>query len=731
MKKGFKSLAALMSIVTVASALAACSSDYTYPDAVWDDGKIAYIGGKTVGFNEIFELMDGKKDAAKAMYSAASNILAQFVTPRSEVIISKVDQKIDEQEETWKSSASSNGTSYKEEQEKTFESEGVLDEEGLRNKWIAEEQVSQNKSDYGLTYNGDTDKNEQYHISETETKKFVETTRPYHVSHVLIKVDAGSGSTDSYEGQISSDNAKKIGDVVESLVSSDTFGDTALRLSDDSSNTSYGDLFGGSTTANPLMKSTSYVNEFKLGLYSYEAFINKATKDNTELKEALHVPGVNDDDINDELDATMGDTELGQGKAFGIPLTVALDMRESAEQEKSNAGYEVVAESKGGQVTANQYPRNILFNNYFNNHEINFIYDDRDEYATKFIASVNALIDAAAEASGETIPHLTTLAEIKSAAATESLKSKGIYLADMYDSFVSVCGSLDINPETGAVNANGKNFDSTKFQEIDGVSNQLVTYASNSEGATDPDDDGIIEISGSKKVLSYPRTAGVGDSAVTTYSPVLITRAGSGSGDSGYQGIHFIVVNNDPFGTGDDTRDAALNEGAYQYRYYRVNKPDTTHTDTTAYTAEYNENPSIVNFLKSDLKSSASSTFYNNRILAVESTINGYDSNTDFKIWESNLAKFKEKYKVDFMTLLDDGSATTNSDMINLYINQTRSAAETSADETLDDSWQTYVRQNKLYEQYQSKWLIPTSAIAYFQYGEFTEEVEEIAHVKK
>lgn len=58
-------------------------------------------------------------------------------------------------------------------------------------------------------------------------------------------------------------------------------------------------------------------------------------------------------------------------------------MKVNAENTKSDNGNTVTYTEQGDKVTENSYPRNNIFNNYFNQHSVSFIYDD--EYESNFV----------------------------------------------------------------------------------------------------------------------------------------------------------------------------------------------------------------------------------------------------------------------------------------------------------------------------------------------------------
>lgn len=670
MKKGKRSLTLALSLLSIAS-LTACDDDYKYPDNKWEEGKIVNVGGKNYTFEQIYKLLDNTKGSAQAYYNVAKNVLAQLVTKRTDAMLATVDSKMNELKNTWKTNARTNRTSYKEEMEKTLDSENVDDIDELRNKYIAQAQNDENSTAYyNINADGTTDKSYKYYISEEMTKEYVKEQAPYHVSHILIKVDASSDGEGLWNGKISSDDAKQIGNVARMLASNDSFGSIALIASDDEGSAKqYGELFTSTDGSEQVTmeKSTSYINEFKLGLYAYDTFLNPNTKTNTEVRKSLRVPGENvstsavKDTINEVLigsDESTGKTS----KAFGIPLSAALTMGYVADTEKN-----MVDNTKVDYAQETQYPRNVLFNNYFNYHGVNFMYDDSDEYDAKFLKEAKEV----AEVAGIDSSSWTQPSDVASA------------LPNKYAEYQYVRGQLDkIEP--------------SKFQIVPGVSENLVEYTYDETANRSQ----YTAIAGSKKIL-MEKTDGTG-------SPVIIVRGGSSS----YQGIHFIVVNNDPFENADT-----------KYQYYRTNIPSASESDKTkADSDSYEDNASFINFVTTDVNSN---TTYNTRRDALYKSIKKANSNIEFNLYENNKAAFKSAYNVDFDTLLGDYSK-----LVNRYIDTTRTSSEISANDSLDESWETYIRQLSIQEDVSPRGIVPQVCISAFEGGSFDGK-ENLCHVEK
>jgi len=179
-------------------------------------------------------------------------------------------------------------------------------------------------------------------------KGYLETKLPYHVRHILVSVSADASAF--YNGTITSQEAKNISSVIKRLAirkNAETFGDIAREASaDTTSAANFGDL-------GIMTKSTSYVNEFKLGVYAYDAIYNQ---------DAAVV--ANADKLSVPADASAYLTGLGIGE---IPYGAALQIENVADTIKDADGHVV---NEGSSL---YYPRNIYFNEYFNKHNVSVI----------------------------------------------------------------------------------------------------------------------------------------------------------------------------------------------------------------------------------------------------------------------------------------------------------------------------------------------------------------------
>lgn len=155
--------------------------------------------------------------------------------------------------------------------------------------------------------------------------------------------------------------------------------------------------------------------------------------------------------------------------------------------------------------------------------------------------------------------------------------------------------------------------------------------------------------------------------------PILVTRAGSGSGDSGYQGIHFIIIQKSPFvKTGTSDLLAELKS------YYDIKARENNVAD------------SYVNFIDS-----TSESIYEKRADVIEADVKGFDSYMSYRIYEQALKEAKEKGTLDFGKINDKSIET----IIESYLNANRTSAAYSAKESYEESWTSYIRLLKAQKQ--------------------------------
>jgi hypothetical protein len=452
-------------------------------------------------------------------------------------ILRKADISVDGVKETARTNASTNGTNYNDELETLFESYNVEDLEELKD-YFAYRTMKQEVEDRFFD-----DNKESFLTGNDFGPGYLNDRLPYHVKHILVKVSAAGA--DLYNGRISETEARKLFAVANRLAiqqNGETFGEVAREMSEDGSKEQFGDL-------GIMSKATSFVNEFKLGVYAYDAVFNQ----NTEVvskADALKVPETAVDFFNDLGLAT-------------IPFHAFVSLNEFAN---------VTKDQNGNPVNNNDslyFPRNIIFNEYFNRHNIAVITPEKLE---------------------------------------------------------------------------GGNYDYKGFKQVDELANEL-------EG---------------QKVLTDENG-----------KVILVVRAGTGSGESGYQGIHFIVVE----------RSALVNsQGVVPLdKYYTTEIPGTPNYPKA------NNGQDLVTFVNFNVTTQAN---YKTRSETVKNEIRNFDQFFNFRMLEQLIDE-------QDVTFIDKDLE----DAVLRYMDVTRRSATFDQDLQELNTWNSYIEFLE-YQEFQRQRLI-------------------------
>ncbi|MBR1581464.1 MAG: hypothetical protein IJ656_00345 [Bacilli bacterium] len=378
MKKCNKALSVL-ACITAAASLVSCNETVTSKNGTL----LSYVdqSGVAVDFTTddlLLNYFENDSSATSDLYGYAYDAFVKKYFSKEENkallddIKNEADIRIKQQENKAQENADSNKTQYKDEWNKILDSElssyreGKRTTERLREKYELEEMKSEITDQFYEKFkdwkdiSGD-ELQEKYNIFSGENG-YLEKRLPYHVRHILVKVDAGSNTI--YNGQISESDAEDLYNVVEALATGASFGTVAEDHSEDSA-TSYGNL-------GIMDKATSFVNEFKLGVYTYDTLFNN----NAEVKASL----ATDEDPFNMLDTKAQFEALG---VANIPFAAVQELYNLKSLTKNAENKEV------NDGNMNYYPRNIIFNKYFNNHNFGFItltdtkFDDAATLKTK------------------------------------------------------------------------------------------------------------------------------------------------------------------------------------------------------------------------------------------------------------------------------------------------------------------------------------------------------------
>lgn len=273
----------------------------------------------------------------------------------------KAEQAVTGDKETAEKNREKNGTSYDEEFSKILNEKNCKDEDELYEYYLYTYEKERFDSNFdSLEENLSILKSGTAGTDQHEDNPFTgyfESKVPYHVSHILVKID-DSGSTNYADASISKANANKLFSVADALAHNyrGSFAGAA-QLSDD---TKTGDL-----GLVDMDKTDGYIAEFKYALYAFENFYGKTTEaqasnikvgDKTKYDSVNHLA---------EDDVYIGDDKPNTLSSEGfsvIPFGAFEILKSNAERETGALDQQV------NDGEEKYFPRNIFFNHYLNRH---------------------------------------------------------------------------------------------------------------------------------------------------------------------------------------------------------------------------------------------------------------------------------------------------------------------------------------------------------------------------
>lgn len=282
-------------------------------------------------------------------------------------VVSLAENRVKADKATAESNATTNSTSYNEEWEKILKEKGCEDEAELKEYYIYTVEKEQ-LNDWIYDSNKDSLEREYIGVDKDykEVTSKVSSQYPYHIRHILVEV---SGSSTNYiQSTIAESEITRLYTVLNKLTD-DTFGylfaDVAKAHSEDKESAKIGGDVGIVTP------STTFVNEFKLGLYAYDAVLSGVNTQDANNKAIYDGLGLNEIIANSSSDPakTVKDS-ITSDYLDEVPYVVF---------EKLNEYAKVTTDDKGREVNDNEvvyYPRNIIFNQFLNLHNPFVITDD-------------------------------------------------------------------------------------------------------------------------------------------------------------------------------------------------------------------------------------------------------------------------------------------------------------------------------------------------------------------
>lgn len=404
MKKSKLSTGLVTSFIA-AMALGACSNNVTADNKNLVDFTGYNDQSLAVAVDDIYEDYRKTSSGISAYYNQVIEVLIRNAFKKGKAgnadlsgvrknydqIVNEAKNKVKSDKQSAKENADTNGTSYKTEWQSILSGKGVKDEAELLQHYIyqLEKEVIE---DWYFDQNQDALTSEYLGVDSTGagTSSAKAASRyPYHIRHILVKVE--DGGSEYARGTISASQAKLLNQTIVALAKGKmSFGQVAKNYSEDSSSSSYGDV--GLMTASAASGSLGMVNEFQLGIYAYDSVLSGRTDVVNEIKNGLGLSAQISEELYEALtnedvtgDQSVEDTlkKIGLGE---LPYAKVIELGLAAEIEGNKATGLKIADGKSA-----LYPRNILWNKYFNRHNAfvitNRAVDDAADYADTSLAA--------------------------------------------------------------------------------------------------------------------------------------------------------------------------------------------------------------------------------------------------------------------------------------------------------------------------------------------------------
>ena len=385
MKKSKLSITLVTSFIA-AMALTACNEVTASKEAIVTFTPYGSKESISLITDDVYNSYRGTNNGVTKFYEKILEVLIRYQFKennfdKGELKYSEIEtwakNQVQEQKDKAKANAKSNGTKYDDEWDSILESNGVEDAKGLQEKFIYEKEKEVMKNWYAdNTDNAEALKEEFIGVKAdgTSAEDKVKGAMPYHIRHILVKVDeASDAQAKFYKGTISENQAKLLADTVSTLASGKyTFSQVASMYSEDGSASSGGDV--GIMTNAATSGSLGMVNEFQLGLYAYD-----------NLYDAANVADAAADVIKEGLGITDEVKNALPASAVEVPYETFVNLGKYAK---------VVADKEGNKLANGSvavYPRNVLWNKYLNLHNV-FLIKNVKKADAKFGAA-----DAASE----------------------------------------------------------------------------------------------------------------------------------------------------------------------------------------------------------------------------------------------------------------------------------------------------------------------------------------------
>ena len=690
MKKSKLSIGLVTSFIG-ALALTSCNDTATVTKS--KDSVVDLIGynSKTdkieINVDELYREYGEGKEGTTLYYNAILESLIRYEYPKIAAldgndlkpmtrIEAEADDKVTALIQTARDNASNNGTKVEDEWDKILESNDVESKKELKAKfvyqlekeafsdWYFKAHSESTATERGLRseYLGvDSDWNEIAPATEN-----VDPVYPYHVIHILVKLSADA--TDYNRATISESEALKLWEVIQMLVDGQYDFEDATLISDDTSSDDYGDVELMST-------KTSFYNEFKLGVYAYDAILSGVNSESADTEGRYKAFGLDSDAkvvvkslndggtqveteeyVQDLIQEAMLDNvnihmEEQQTSIPAIPFDVFRQIGLTAKDDKIGT-----FEPEGN---AASLPRNVLFNAFLN-------------FRSPFVIT-NELLEKDSVQVGKSYKasEFVRVDTVRYATENEFLQAKGTE------------GTLYLYPTANEGEFNQWVYEDNAWAQVGTTtdpSEDVVISESDDDIATTPyefDDKEILKLASHN--FKEDKVAGLN-------KKVLCDRSGNVViGVRSTAGIHFMVMRKSVF---ENTNVAVGKEGTSLEDYY-----------TTKIPGEEGYPEGKETYVK--IKYLNDTTSYSNRAKTIKDDIksSNFDAAYDYRIYEALMNQEFDgasiKDKVVFSD--EDPNDPNRKGVIRTNIEKTiellRESSHYTQEESINNSWKEYLTQ--------------------------------------
>ena len=405
MKKSKLSIGLVTSFI---GALALTACDNSTPAVTKSKNSIVnFIGynGSTdkieINVDELYSEYSNSKEGTTLYYNAILEALTRYEYPLISAqdaelksyarIESEANDKVKAMQQTAKDNAKNNGTDYDKEWDKILDNNDVDSTKDLKLKFIYELEKEALADWYykahSETKDGVSGLREQYLGVNSDWKAVtgktenVDSVYPYHILHILVKLSADK--SDYTRGTITEAEATKLWQVVRMLLDSKFTWAEVAKLSDDTSKDDFGDVGIMST-------NTSFYNEFKLGIYAYDAILSQnnsyGTTEETSTDNHIYDAFGLGKDLNGQpasiVTETLADGEHTQKVVDLVKSEMNTNVNTHLNVENTNLPtipfdvFRLIGEHAKDEKFGNEtiegsevsLPRNVLFNAFLNFH---------------------------------------------------------------------------------------------------------------------------------------------------------------------------------------------------------------------------------------------------------------------------------------------------------------------------------------------------------------------------